>query len=584
MALSSNRLHQGDCIEGLKQVEPGSVDLVFADPPFNIGYDYDQYDDQRSEDDYLNFCQSWIQGVHQALKPTGTFWLAIGDEYAAELKVLSKQLGFTCRSWVIWYYTFGVNCRKGFSRSHTHLFHFVKDAGDFTFNAENPAVRIPSARQLVYADARANSKGRLPDNTWILRPQDAPSTSFAPWHDTWYYARVAGTFKEREGFHGCQMPEQLLGRIIRISTDPGDLVLDPFGGSGTTLAVAKKLGRRWVGFELSDDYANRVEQRLDQCEPGDPLDGAEDPLRSAPKTSQGKTRTQFKEGRPLIPLDDAMRTAITDAYLSSGNADSLRHLICDAERNAAFISHCKSARLLGDGRTWNEMLLQMGRRQGLLGPTNRRSRPSLRDQDAYSDAAEVAMKLMALDYALTPQQILCTPDAAAEFDQLAGLYAWAGESAETPNSKASDSTVLPPISSDQSFAYRNAVWQLERVSVRTRKQAIDRPKAVLVDGPNRVLAWEELAGDVDPGAAVYVIADQDGPLYVGETLDLAARMKRVQMSAAWQRWQPKTVHVYLRSNLRQRWQLRADLIDLHQPLLNLPIWSVDVDADSQVQQ
>ncbi|MEM9589356.1 MAG: hypothetical protein AAGA03_18895, partial [Planctomycetota bacterium] len=115
-------------------------------------------------------------------------------------------------------------------------------------------------------------------------------------------------------------------------------------------------------------------------------------------------------------------------------------------------------------------------------------------------------------------------------------------------------------------------------------QAIDRPKAVLVDGPNRVLAWEELAGDIDPGAAVYVIADQDGPLYVGETLDLAARTKRIQKSAAWQRWQPKTVHVYLRPDLRQRWQLRADLIDLHQPLLNLPIWSVDVDADSQVQQ
>ena len=75
-----------------------------------------------------------------------------------------------CRSWVIWYYTFWVNCVRGFSRSHTHLFHFVKDPKKATFNADE--IRVPSARQLVYADSRANAKGRLPDDTWILRPQD----------------------------------------------------------------------------------------------------------------------------------------------------------------------------------------------------------------------------------------------------------------------------------------------------------------------------------------------------------------------------------------------------------------------------
>ena len=140
---------------------------------------------------------------------------------------------------MIWYYTFGVNYVPEGFRSHTHLFHFVKDKDDFTFNGENPVVRVASARQLVYADSRANSKGRLPDNTWILRPQDVPSPGFTVSHDTWCYSRVAGTFKEREGFHGCQMPEQLLGRIIRISSNPGDLVVDPFAGSGTTLPLPK---------------------------------------------------------------------------------------------------------------------------------------------------------------------------------------------------------------------------------------------------------------------------------------------------------------------------------------------------------
>jgi DNA modification methylase len=295
VALAVNNVYQGDCIAGLERVEPGSVDLVFADPPFNIGYQYDVYHDERTDDEYLQWTRKWMAGVRKALKPTGTFWLAIGDEYAAELKLIAQRdMGFTCRSWVIWYYTFGVNCKRGFSRSHTHLFHFVKDPRQFTFSADDAAVRVPSARQLVYADLRANPKGRLPDNTWILRPQDIPD-SFQPDHDTWFYSRVAGTFKEREGFHGCQMPEQLLGRIIRCSSNQGELVLDPFSGSGTTLVVAKKLGRQWIGFELSEDYAGRIKARLEATQVGQRLDGPADPLASAPPTP---SRPRSRAHRP----------------------------------------------------------------------------------------------------------------------------------------------------------------------------------------------------------------------------------------------------------------------------------------------
>ena len=284
MGLAPNNVYQGDCIDLLDRIEPGSVDLGFAAPPFNIGYQYDVYHDQRDGDEYIEWNRKWMSGVWRALKPNGTFWLAIGDEYAAELKLLAqRELGFTCRSWVIWYYTFGVNCTRVFSRSHTHLFYFVKNPKTFTFNANDLAVRVPSARQLVYADGRANPDGRLPDNTWILRPQDIPE-GFRPEGDTWFFSRVAGTFKEREGFHGCQMPEQLLGRIIRCCSNPHEIVLDPFGGSGTTFAVAKKLDRRWIGFELSADYVTRIRSRLRDTPVGDPLDGAADPLTSAPPT------------------------------------------------------------------------------------------------------------------------------------------------------------------------------------------------------------------------------------------------------------------------------------------------------------
>ncbi len=281
-----NVLHHGDCVAGMAKLEAGSVDLVFADPPFNIGYKYDVYEDRKSADDYLAWSQSWAEQVHRVLKPTGTFWLAIGDDFAAELKVaFQRELGFHCRSWVIWYYTFGVNCTRKFNRSHTHLFHFVKDNEKFTFNAD--PIRVPSARQLVYGDARANPKGRLPDDTWVLRPQDLPE-GFSADEDTWYYPRVCGTFKERAGFHGCQMPERVLGRIIEASSNPGELVLDPFAGSGSSLIVAKKLKRDYLGFEFSENYFQRVRDRLDATKPGDSLDGAADPLRSVPGTADGR--------------------------------------------------------------------------------------------------------------------------------------------------------------------------------------------------------------------------------------------------------------------------------------------------------
>jgi DNA modification methylase len=283
-----DRLYNQDCIKGMSQIPEGSIDLAFADPPFNIGYKYDVYQDRRAADEYLDWTKKWGEALIRTLKPTGTFWLAIGDDFAAELKLLfQRELGLFCRSWVIWYYTFGVNCKQKFSRSHTHLFHFVKNPKEFAFFRD--AIRVPSARQLVYADSRANSKGRLPDDTWILRPQDAVQ-SFAPDEDTWYVPRVCGTFKERAGWHGCQMPELLLGRIIKACSKAGETVLDPFGGSGTTLVVAKKLERRFIGFELSKNYANQIQARLSAARPGDPLSGADEPKTKAPPTVLGKQR------------------------------------------------------------------------------------------------------------------------------------------------------------------------------------------------------------------------------------------------------------------------------------------------------
>ncbi len=259
----------GDCLRELPRLPEGCVDLAFADPPFNIGYEYDVYDDRRARADYLAWTEQWLAAVRRVLAPAGSFYVAIGDEFAAEVKVRLDALGLTLRNWIVWHYTFGVHCTRKFTRSHAHIFYYVADPKRFTFDAD--AVRVPSARQTTYADRRANPKGRVPDDTWVLRPQE-DDRLFRPESDTWYNSRVCGTFKERTG-HPCQMPEAVLERIVRASSKPGDLVLDPFAGSGTTLAVAGRLGRRYLGIELSPEYAEAVRRRLAVVTPEIPANG-----------------------------------------------------------------------------------------------------------------------------------------------------------------------------------------------------------------------------------------------------------------------------------------------------------------------
>jgi site-specific DNA-methyltransferase (adenine-specific) len=281
----------GDCVQLLARVPGDSVDLVFADPPFNIGYEYDVYDDRRAKADFLAWADKWLAQVVRVLKPSGSFFLAIGDEYVAEHKIRLDALGLTLRNWIVWHYTFGVNCTKKFNRSHAHILYYTKHPREFTFNA--PEVRVPSARMTTYADRRANPVGKLPDDTWVLRPQETDG-HFQPDADTWYLPRVCGTFKERTG-HPCQMPEAVLERIVRVASNPGEVVLDPFAGSGTTLAVAKKLGRRWLGAELSEPYAAAVRARLDGIQAGEGVTPRE-PL-SVPPAGRGK-RKQATDLKP----------------------------------------------------------------------------------------------------------------------------------------------------------------------------------------------------------------------------------------------------------------------------------------------
>jgi site-specific DNA-methyltransferase (adenine-specific) len=241
--LTINKIICGDCIEVLGGVGEPFADLIFADPPFNIGYKYDKYHDKVKSKNYIAWTKDWMTVCKKVLKPAGSFYIAIGDEYAAYVKMIAEdELKLFCRNWIIWHYTFGQQTKKKFARAHTHIFYFVNDKKNFTFNEY--AVRVPSDRQLIYGDKRANPVGKMPDDVWEEFP------------------RVCGTFKEREEWHPCQMPENLLKRIIAVSSNVGDCVLDPFSGSGTTLAAAKQLGRNYVGVEISRKYVDNAKKRL----------------------------------------------------------------------------------------------------------------------------------------------------------------------------------------------------------------------------------------------------------------------------------------------------------------------------------
>ena len=237
-----NKIICGDCIEVLGKVRKPFADLIFADPPFNIGYKYDKYNDKVKSKNYITWTKDWMAVCKKVLKPHGSFYIAIGDEYAANVKVIADELGLFMRNWLIWHYTFGQQMKKKFARSHTHIFYFVSDKSNFTFN--DHAVRVPSDRQLLYNDKRANPAGKMPDDVWDE------------------YSRVCGTFRERTGWHPCQMPESLLKRIIAVSSNAGDCVLDPFSGSGTTAATAAQSGRNYVGVEISKSYVEKAKKRL----------------------------------------------------------------------------------------------------------------------------------------------------------------------------------------------------------------------------------------------------------------------------------------------------------------------------------
>ncbi|NDG19432.1 MAG: site-specific DNA-methyltransferase [Betaproteobacteria bacterium] len=234
-----------DVMDGLESVrdEHGPARLIFTDPPYNIGIDYGggAKADRLDDDEYMSWFSNWLALCWECLTEDGSAWVMIGDEYAAEYAVAIKEAGFTIRSWIKWYETFGVNCSNKFNRTSRHIFYAVKDPSSFVFNQE--AVTRPSDRQTKYGDSRAASGGKL-------------------WDDVWQIPRLTGTCSERIPDFPTQLPLALVEPIVLCASMPGDLVVDPFNGSGTTGVASVRNGRKYIGIEKSEAFADIATKRI----------------------------------------------------------------------------------------------------------------------------------------------------------------------------------------------------------------------------------------------------------------------------------------------------------------------------------
>jgi site-specific DNA-methyltransferase (adenine-specific) len=238
-------VHIGDCRAILPRLNlAGTVDLVFADPPFNWNRAYDKWDDAMLREDYIKFTHEWLDLCIAALRPGGSFWVNIPDDTAAEIVVHLKSRGLEMENWCIWHYRFGQNTKARFINSKVHALWFVKPGAAHTWNSA--AILEPSDRATTYFDPRTMSKNdgmpagmRVPMDVWYGR----------------YWGRIQGNNKERLPHHDNQLPEVYLERVINACSNEGDLVLDPFLGSGTTGVMARELKRRFIGTEFSEANA-----------------------------------------------------------------------------------------------------------------------------------------------------------------------------------------------------------------------------------------------------------------------------------------------------------------------------------------
>ena len=229
----------GDAIEELKKFPDKSVKLIVTDPPYNLSKNYGISQDNLNFEDYLNFSRKWIAEAVRVLTDDGSIYVFMGMRYISYIfMILEQEFKLNFNSWITWFYTQGIGKTRGFSPRHDDILFFTKDKKNFTFNLDS--VRVP---QKFYRSVN-NMRGANPGNVW----------EFSHTH----YCN-----KNRKN-HPTQKPEALFERIILVSSNENDLILDPFAGSGTSLRVCQQINRKCIGIEINPDYVEMIQQRLSE--------------------------------------------------------------------------------------------------------------------------------------------------------------------------------------------------------------------------------------------------------------------------------------------------------------------------------
>lgn len=242
----NGRLYCSDSIKWLKTLESDSVDLVFADPPYNIKKA--EWDTFESQEKYIKWSMEWINEASRILKSTGTLYICGFSEILADLKHPACQYFKGCR-WLVWHYKNKANLGSDWGRSHESILHLRKSK-NFTMNQD--FIRIPYGAHTLKYPSHPQAKSSQYNNG---KPQDAwsPHPLGAKPKDIIEVPTTCNGMNEKTK-HPAQKPEELIRKFVLASSNRGDLVVDPFSGSGTTLVVAEQLGRRWLGCDENQQY------------------------------------------------------------------------------------------------------------------------------------------------------------------------------------------------------------------------------------------------------------------------------------------------------------------------------------------
>ncbi|GIW01263.1 site-specific DNA-methyltransferase [Roseiflexus sp.] len=250
----------GDAIAWLRSLETESVDMIFADPPYNIKKA--EWDTFESQEEYVEWSLLWIREAARVLKPSGVLYICGFSEIIADLKLPASRFFKGCR-WLIWHYKNKANLGSDWGRSHESILHFRKSK-NFTFNIDD--VRIPYGNHTLkypehpQAETSHYGKGNGRKNTiWQPHPRGAKP------RDVIEIPTTCNGMHEKTP-HPTQKPEELLRKLVLASSNVGDLIVDPFLGSGTTAVVAEQLRRNWKGCDISLEYCRWAVRRIELVE------------------------------------------------------------------------------------------------------------------------------------------------------------------------------------------------------------------------------------------------------------------------------------------------------------------------------